>query len=111
MWLSTGAAGHAHDAGNRANTADDLRELATVAHLEPKRKRGGIAFAVDTHVLDVRMRCGDPTRDLREQAHAVERAHENLRLELAFDAARPVDGDPLRGLLAVLDDVPAAIAM
>jgi len=62
-------------------------------------------------MLDVRVRRGDPARDLGEQADAVERADLDLRLELGLDAASPVDGNPLRRLLAVLGEISAAIAV
>src|ERR1044072_5730071 len=53
----------------------------------------------------------DAAGDFREQAHAIERTDLDLGFELPFDAARAVDGDPLRRLLAVLGEISAAIAM
>ena len=104
---SAGAARHAHDARYRADAADHLRELTAVADFQAESERRRVAFGVDAHVLDVGVRGGDPARDLGEQADAVERADLDLGVELALDGLRPVDRNPLRGLLAVLGEIAA----
>jgi hypothetical protein len=62
-------------------------------------------------MLDVRMGGRDAPSHLGQEADAIERSHLNLRLELGLHATRPVYGDPLRRLLAVLGEVPASVAM
>src|SRR5690606_12242502 len=96
---------------DRPNAADDLRELLAVAHFQPEDESGRIAFRVDAHVIDVALRRGDAAGELREQTDAVERADLDLGEELALHVALPVHRDPLRRLLAVLDQVPAVAAM
>src|SRR5262245_3726768 len=57
------------------------------------------------------MRGRDPSRDFREQADTIQGTHLDLRIELAFHAFRPIYGNPLRRVLAVLGEISAVVAM
>ncbi len=58
-------------------------------------------------MVDIAQGCGDTSRDLGEQADAIQGPHLNLGLELPLDTATPVNGNPLGGVLSVLGDIVA----
>src|SRR6188768_534029 len=103
---------HAQYLGHAADGTDDAREMPAVVHEQLEDQRRAVAVPLDDRdAIDVALRRGDRSRDLREDAHPVRNLDLDLDMKQPVGGRLPGDRYPFLRLLAEGREVPAGLAM